>query len=101
MNGLFHKAAREVEDVISYHYKGGATFDSRFWQDSASHARTRLDRRSEFTDYLAKLAELKAKGTMYSGPAYAFSPHTWQLVDAELGYRSFDKEATLVATSGE
>ena len=92
-NRLFTKAAREVEDVISYYYKGGSTFESQFWQASAARARARLDRRSEFSEYTAKLAGLKAKGTMYSGPPYAFSPHTWQLVDAELGYRSFDVDS--------
>lgn len=91
-NGLFSKAAREVEDVISYYYRGGSTYDSEFWRAATASARNRLDRRTEFRDYLNKLAALKKKGTMYSGPPYAFSPHTWQLVDAQLGYRSFDGE---------
>jgi Tryptophan halogenase len=91
-NGLFSKAVREVEDVISYYYRGGSTCDSDFWRAAAASAKTRLERRTEFRDYLNKLATLKKKGTMFSGPPYAFSPHTWQLVDAQMGYGSFDTE---------
>jgi hypothetical protein len=91
-NGLFVKAVREMEDVISYYYQGGSTFDSPFWRASADFARVRLGRRTEFLEYMKRLADLRKKGTMYSGPPYAFSPHTWSLVDAEMGYRSFDSE---------
>jgi hypothetical protein len=89
-NGLFSKAVREMEDVISYYYRGGSTFDTPFWQAAATSAQTRLERRSELRDYFSKLATLKKKGTMYGGPPYAFSPHTWQLVDAQMGYDSFE-----------
>ncbi len=83
------KAVREVEDVISYYYRGGSTFDSEFWRAAATSAQARLERRSEFREYLTKLAALKKKGTMFGGPPYAFSPHTWQIVDAQMGYDSF------------
>ncbi len=89
-NGLFGKAVREVEDVISYYYRGGSTCNSEFWRASATAASARLERRGEFRDYVNKLKELKKRGVMYGGPPYAFSPHTWQLVDAQMGYHSFD-----------
>jgi hypothetical protein len=66
------------------------TFNSPFWDAAAASATTRLQRRTEFRDYLTKLAGLKQQGVMYGGPPYAFSPHTWQIVDAQMGYRSFD-----------
>lgn len=88
-NGLFSKAVREMEDVISYYYRGGSTFESQFWKAAASSAKTRFERRAEFREYMNKLAALKRKGTMYGGPPYAFSPHTWQIVDAQMGYDSF------------
>jgi hypothetical protein len=89
-NALFAKSVREMEDVISYYYRGGSTFDSEFWRASSEHATKRLERRPELTEYLAKLRGLKQRGILHSGPPYAFSPHTWQVVDAELGYRSFE-----------
>lgn len=89
-NGLFTKAVREVEDVISYYYKGGSTCNSDFWKAATASAKSRLERRVEFKQYCDKLAALNKKGTMFSGPPYAFSPHTWKLVDAEMGYHSFD-----------
>jgi hypothetical protein len=27
---------------------------------------------------------------MHAAPAYGFSPQTWQIVDEQMGYRSFD-----------
>lgn len=89
-NNLFSKAVSEMEDVISYYYKGGSNFDSEFWRVSAERASARLEKRTEFHDYAKKLAGLKNKGVMYSGPPYAFSPHTWHIVDAQMGYHSFE-----------
>ena len=85
-NGLFVKAVQEMEDVISYYYQGGSTHDSKFWNAAAEHATHRLERRESFYDYLRKLRDLKAKGVIHTGPSYAFSPHTWQIVDEQMGY---------------
>jgi hypothetical protein len=79
-----------MEDVISYYYRGGSTFQSEFWRAAPEHAKARLAKRAVFSEYLRKLGELKAKGILHHGPSYAFSPHTWQIVDAELGYGSFE-----------
>ena len=92
-NGLFTKAVQQMEDVISYYYRGGSNLDSAFWKASVERANTRLQRRPEFFDYLRGLAELKKKGVMHSGPANGFSPHTWLVVDAHMGYRSFEAPA--------
>jgi hypothetical protein len=89
-NGLFVKAVQEMEDVISYYYKGGSTFETEVWRAAADRANARLARRTQFSDYLGKLRELKSRGLMHAAPSYAFSPHTWQLVDEQLGYESFD-----------
>lgn len=93
-NGLFTKAAQEVEDVISYYYKGGSTFDTDFWRASAERSQARLAQRPAFAEYFDKLRGLKSRGIMHSAPPYAFSPNTWQIVDTHLGYHSFDPPAT-------
>jgi hypothetical protein len=92
-NTRFVKSVQEMEDVISYYYQGGSTFDSEFWQASASRARTRLAKRTELSAYFTKLRELKQRGIMHGAPPYAFSPNTWQLVDAHMGYRSLEAPA--------
>jgi len=89
-NDLFVKAVQEMEDVISYYYQGGSTFDTEFWRASARQARARLDRRPQLAEYLQKLATLKRRGILNAAPGYALSPHTWEIVDAALGYRSFE-----------
>ena len=89
-NGLFIKAVQEMEDVISYYYQGGSNFQSEFWRVAPEKASARLQRRTQLSDYLGKLRDLKARGIMHSGPSYAFSPHTWRVVDAQMGYGSFE-----------
>jgi hypothetical protein len=89
-NAMFVKAVQEMEDVISYYYQGGSTFDSETWRAVAESARARLQRRTQLGDYLAKLRGLKSRGIMHGAPGYAFSPQTWQIVDAQMGYHSFD-----------
>jgi hypothetical protein len=89
-NGLFGKAVQEMEDVISYYYKGGSTFETDVWHALAERARVRLERRTQLSTYFGKLRELKTRGLLHAAPGYAFSPHTWQIVDAQLGYGSFD-----------
>jgi len=89
-NGLFVKAVQEMEDVISYYYRGGSTFQTDVWRASAERAQARLARRPQLSEYLGRLRELKRRGLMHAGPSYAFSPHTWQIVDAAMGYRSFE-----------
>jgi hypothetical protein len=89
-NGLFGKAVQEMEDVISYYYKGGSTFETDVWRALAERARARLERRAQLFTYFGKLRELKSRGLLHAAPGYAFSPHTWQIVDAQLGYGSFD-----------
>jgi hypothetical protein len=89
-NGLFVKAVQEMEDVISYYYKGGSTFETEVWRALSERANARLARRTQLAEYLGKLRELKSRGLMHAGPGYAFSPHTWQIVDEQMGYRSFD-----------
>jgi hypothetical protein len=89
-NAQFVKAIAEMEDVISYYYRGGSNFQTEFWRAASEHARARLEKRPAFFEYLSKLKAMKARGILHSGPSYAFSPHTWQIVDAALGYGSFD-----------
>jgi hypothetical protein len=89
-NARFVKGVQEMEDVISYYYKGGSTFQTDYWKAAAEQASARLARRSEFGDYMRTLGDFKKKGVPFSGPTYGFSPHTWQIVDAQMGYGYLD-----------
>lgn len=89
-NAMFTRSVHEMEDVISYYYKGGSVFDTEFWRAAADAGSSRLAKRGEFHEYAEKLKALKKKGVMFSGPSYAFSPHTWHLVDEQMGYRTFE-----------
>ena len=91
-NGKFVKAVHEMEDVISYYYKGGSTFQSAFWKAAADQASNRLERRAELSDYMRSLRDLKKKGILHGGPSYGFSPHTWQIVDSHMGYGYLETE---------
>jgi hypothetical protein len=85
-NGRFVKAVQEMEDVISYYYQGGSTFETEFWKTSAERAKARLESRPTFADYMRSLKLLKDQGILYNGIAYSFSPQTWRIVDKQMGY---------------
>ncbi len=93
-NGRFTKAVQEMEDVISYYYQGGSNFETDFWKTSAARAKARLERRTGFSDYMKSLKLLKDQGILYNGGAYAFSPHTWRIVDSNMGYGYLEPKAT-------
>ena len=85
-NGRFVKAVQEMEDVISYYYQGGSTFETEFWKQSAERAKARLATRPAFADYMRSLKHLKDQGILYNAPGYSFSPQTWRIVDKQMGY---------------
>jgi hypothetical protein len=93
-NARFVEAIRQMEDVVSYYYQGGSTYQSEFWKAASSQAKARLAKRTEFAEFWQKLREFKQRGLIHNGPSYAFSPHTWQIVEAQTGYGYLDDPAT-------
>lgn len=94
-NARFTKGVQEMEDVISYYYKGGSTHQTAFWKAAAEQASTRLARRTEFSDYMRTLGELQKRGILHSGGSYSFSPHTWRIVESQMGYGYLDEQASV------
>jgi hypothetical protein len=91
-NARFRTGVQQMEDVISYYYKGGSTIQSDFWKAASEQAVARLARRHEFSEYMRTLVDFKRRGVPFSGPSYAFSPHTWQIVDSQMGYGYLDAQ---------
>ncbi len=85
-NAMFTKAVQQMEDVISYYYQGGSTFDSPFWDFAAPYTKQRLDQRREFEAIMTTYRTLKDRGILYTAPEYGFSPLTWEIVDEQMGY---------------
>lgn len=89
LNRQYSEAIQEMEDVISYYYKGGSIYQSEFWDYATKMTKERLDKRERFKQLCAHYGQLKSKGALYYGPTYAFAPLTWEIVDEQLGYNSF------------
>jgi tryptophan 7-halogenase len=89
LNRRYVEAIQEMEDVISYYYKGGSIFESPFWDFATKMTGDRLAVRQPFKNLCAQYAQLKSQGALHYGPTYAFAPLTWEIVDAQLGYNSF------------
>ena len=92
VNRAFVKSVQEMEDVISYYYQGGSMHRSEFWKAATESAQQRLGQRREFLEYLGQLRALKAEGVLHRAPGYAWAAHTWQVVDAQLGYNYIEGE---------
>lgn len=89
-NAAFVKAVQEMEDVISYYYQGGSTFESDFWDYATGHTRRRLDHRQEFKDIMSHYKSLKDRGLLQTAPVYGLKPLTWEIVDEQMGYGYLD-----------
>lgn len=85
-NTAFIKAVQEMENVISYYYQGGSTFESQFWDQASRHTKARLEKRPEFTQLMNTYRTLKRRGTLHAGPVYGFFPLNWEIVDSHMGY---------------
>lgn len=85
-NANFVKAVQEMEDVISYYYQGGSTFESEFWDYASRYTKERMNNRKEFQDVMALYRDLKSHGALYHGPTYGLNPLTWEIIDEQLGY---------------
>ena len=98
-NDAFVRAVNQMEDVISYYYQGGATFESDFWNYAMPFATKRLEGRPQFKEMMNGYRDLKSKGILHHGPDYAFAPKTWELVDEALGYGYIDESKKRVETA--
>lgn len=92
VNEAFVKSVQQMEDVISYYYQGGSMHPSEFWKAATQSAQARLRERRVFLEYLGKLRSLKEQGLLHGAPGYTWAPHTWQVVDAALGYNYIEGE---------
>ena len=89
INARFVHAAQQMEDVISYYYKGGSSFETPFWKTASTQASRRLKTREAFKQLWRDYAGLKNRGLLHYGEVYALAPLTWEIVDAALGYDSY------------
>ncbi|MCA9796218.1 MAG: tryptophan 7-halogenase [Candidatus Eremiobacteraeota bacterium] len=85
-NRQFVQAVNEMEDVITYYYQGGSTFDSEFWQTAQKEARARLKRRAPFSEMMNLYKDFKSRGILHHARTYGWAPLTWELIDKEMGY---------------
>lgn len=89
LNARYVLAVEELEDVISYYYKGGSIYQTPFWEHAVSKCQTRMESRFRFKELCAHYGRLKSDGLLHYGPTYAYSPLTWAMVDEQMGYNSF------------
>lgn len=86
-NRMFAKAVQEMEDVITYYYKGGSIYKSPFWDYATEFASKRLNSRTEFHQQMQIYRDFKSRGILHHAQTYGWVPLTWELIDKELGYR--------------
>ena len=93
LNENYALAIQEMEDTISYYYKGGSIFESDFWTYATKMTADRLAKRENFKNLWQEYSHLKSQGALHYGPSYAFAPLTWEIIDEKLGYDSFSAPA--------
>ncbi len=86
VNASFIQSVQQMEDIISYYYQGGSTFDTPFWDYATKLTKDRLDKREEFEAIMSTYRSNKDKGTLHTSPVYGYKPLTWEIVDEQMGY---------------
>ncbi len=86
VNASFVKAVQEMEDIISYYYQGGSTYNTPFWDYAIKLTKGRLDQRQEFETIMTTYKNNKDRGTLHTSPIYGYKPLTWEIVDEQMGY---------------
>jgi hypothetical protein len=87
---MFVKAVQEMETSSATTTRAESTFETEVWRAVADGARAPAPAADAVLRLPRQAAGLKSRGIMHGAPGYAFSPQTWQIVDAQMGYRSFD-----------
>lgn len=89
-NEGFVRAVQEMEDLISYYYQGGSMRVGEFWRVATESSQKRLAGRKAFLEYMLQLREARSRGQLHTMRGYGWTPQTWQIVDAQLGYGYLD-----------
>lgn len=86
-NEAFIKKAQSAEDIISYYYHGGSTYETPFWEYATAYTKERLAKCRGFNEQMKTFRTLKEKGVLHTASDYGFSPLTWEIIDEKLGYQ--------------
>lgn len=95
-NDFFIERCKEVEDMIHFHYHGGSTFNSEFWNNIVPISAEKIKQSRIFKEVTPQLQE-QVRLKQYSEfdkPGWLFNNWSLMVLDKNLGYDYFANEAS-------
>lgn len=86
VNSSFETGAKSLEDMISFLYHGGSTFDTPFWHHAKELAIRRLNSNTLLRDTISEYRKYHKLGTPFTGSSWYFTPTNLRIVDKKMGY---------------
>lgn len=91
INKYFLDYAKGVEDMIAYHYHGGSTYETEFWNTVSKKSKEKLEK-SEIFNFVKNETAVQANLKRYESddtPSWVFGSWALQLIDNNFGYNYF------------
>jgi hypothetical protein len=88
-NKKFVHTAQAVEDMIGFHYHGGSTHDTDFWQYAKNYGTEKLKTSNFFADSVKEIGQQIKHKYWASTANWVFSPKSLTKIHDNLGYTYF------------
>jgi len=91
VNEIFVLSSIGLEDMLSYIYHGGSTFNTKFWGYASKLGKDRLAKSVKLQTMVKEYNELYEKGLLTQGKGWFFTPTSMRLMDEKFGYNYLKK----------
>jgi tryptophan halogenase len=89
VNISFKGLANSLEDMLSFLYHGGSTFDTEFWKYAKDKGNTRIKNSKTFPLLVNQYKAMTANGTPLTGDQWFFTPGNLRIIDEHMNYNYF------------
>ena len=95
INEKFETLCKDVESLIAFHYHGGSTFNTKFWNNAIKSSKKTLEESEKLNEIIPFLKKVKKEknGTDLYNTSWVFSSKSLFILDENFQYNYFrDKE---------
>jgi hypothetical protein len=87
-NDKFLNYVTGLDDMICYHYLGGSTYDTEFWQKAKLYSQSKMSNSRKFEETKSLMNHMNTVGGI-ADISWCFSMLSLKTIDRNLGYNNF------------
>jgi hypothetical protein len=88
-NSLVIEAATDIEHMIAFHYQGGSTIDTPFWQYVSAISKEKMNNFQKLKNLIPELKELYKNKIHKTIDGWVFDPYGLSILDKKFEYYYF------------